>query len=67
LGVRKQFIDFDNCKELILDYEKCEWAENQRELKETESNKLRGHACRAVDYYNYYEHDIKGQIISRQW
>lgn len=55
---RKQFVNELNCKELIDDWFKCEWAPNGRELLETDD---RGHMCRAIDYYNDYEHSIKGK------
>lgn len=65
LGIRKQFLDFELCRPLALDYEKSEWAENQRELKDKDP--LRGHSCRAVDYFNDYEHNIKGKPIVKQF
>lgn len=56
-GERKQFVDPEGCKELIEDWNKCEWKTNGRELKDNDN--FRGHLCRAVDYYNDYEHSIK--------
>lgn len=64
-GIRKQFIDYDNCKHLALDWEKCEWKENNRELNDKDP--LRGHSCRAVDYYNDFENPVRGKMISRQF
>ena len=57
---RKQFVNETNCKALIQDWLKCEWKENSRELKDNDN--ARGHCCRAVDYYNDYEHSVKGNI-----
>ena len=61
LGIRKQFVNPETCKPLVLDWQKCEWADNQMELKEWETTEgvKRGHLCRAVDYYNDYEYPIK--------
>ncbi len=56
-GERKQFVDPEGCKELIEDWNKCEWKTNGRELKDNDN--FRGHLCRAVDYYNDFEHSIK--------
>lgn len=64
MNERRQFVDYENCKPLVLDWEKCEWKDNSRELKDNDN--LRGHCCRAVDYYNDYEYPVKGQIISFQ-
>lgn len=64
LDIRKQFIDYDNCKPLALDWEKCEWKDNSRELDDSVDE--RGHCCRAVDYYNDYEYPIRG-INSAEW
>lgn len=60
LGERRQFINPEECKPLLTDWLKCEWKENGKEL--SEKNNLLGHSCRAVDYYNYYEHPIRGKI-----
>jgi len=57
-GDRKMFVNELSCKELIDDFEKCEWAVNGRELLETDD---RGHMCRAIDYYSDYEFPIKGK------
>ena len=57
LGERKQFVNKENCRQLIRDFEYCQWKSNSKEL-ETKDDLL-GHACRAVDYYNDYEHNIK--------
>jgi len=59
MNERKLFVNAEECKPLIRDWEKCEWKENSRELKE--SDDLRGHACRALDYYNDYEHPLREQ------
>jgi len=64
LGERKQFIDYENCKALVLDWEKCDWADNSKELKDNDD--LRGHCCRAVDYFNDYEFPIQGKPTS-EW
>ena len=58
LNQRRQFVNTDNCTALVKDWELCKWKDNGRELDEKDP--LRGHACRAVDYYNDYEHSIKG-------
>ena len=57
IGERKQFINPEGCKDLIKDWEYCQWKENGKELSETDDR--RGHLCRAVDYYNDFEHSIK--------
>jgi len=57
IGERKQFINSEGCKDLVKDWEYCQWKENGKELSETDDR--RGHLCRAVDYYNDYEHSIK--------
>lgn len=57
---RKQFVNETDCKPLIQDWLKCEWKDNSKELKDNDN--LRGHCCRAVDYYNDYEHSVKGNI-----
>jgi len=57
LNQRRQFVNTDNCTALVKDWELCKWKDNGRELDEKDP--LRGHACRAVDYYNDYEHSIK--------
>ena len=59
LNQRKQFVNKVNCEPLIKDFEWCEWKENGKELKDNEN--LRGHCCRAIDYYNDYEHSVKGK------
>lgn len=64
LNERKQFIDYENCKPLALDWEKCEWKDNSKELDD--SDDLRGHVSRAVDYYNDYEYPVKGKPIGGQ-
>lgn len=58
LGQRKQFVNPAECKALVTDWQKCEWKSNGVELKSNDV--LRGHASRAVDYYNDYEHSIRG-------
>lgn len=65
LGIRNLFVNYDGCKELVLDWEKCEWKENNRELSDKDPR--RGHACRAVDYYNDYEHPITGKPKVKIW
>ena len=56
---RKQFVVKANCQDLIKDFEYCQWKDNGKELAETDVR--RGHLCRAVDYYNDYEHSTKGK------
>lgn len=58
----RQYIDYENCLPLALDWEKCEWKDNSKELDD--SDDLRGHCSRAVDYYNDYEYPIYGQNTS---
>ena len=58
--LRRQFVNPKECKPLIEDWTKCEYKDNSRELKD--NNDLLGHLCRAIDYYNFYEHSIKGKI-----
>lgn len=53
----KQYVDPEECKPLIADWNHCEWKENSVELQDKDN--LRGHCCRAVDYYNDYEYPIK--------
>lgn len=59
LGQIRQYVVYEDCKPLTLDWEKCEWADNKYELKDNDD--LRGHCCRAVDYYNDYEYDEYGK------
>lgn len=59
---RFQFVNPTECKPLIDDWLMCEWKDNSKELKE--NNDLRGHACRAVDYFNDYEFPIKKTNVS---
>jgi hypothetical protein len=59
---RKQFVDPENCKELVKDWEYCSWKDNGRELEDKDP--LRTHLCRAVDYYNDYEYSIRGKQVS---
>lgn len=58
-GEIRQFVDPENCAELIKDWEYCAWKDNGRELDERDP--LRTHLCRAVDYYNEYEYSIRGK------
>lgn len=57
-GLRRQFVNINECTALVKDWELCKWKENSRELEEKDA--MRGHACRAVDYYNDYEYPVKG-------
>jgi len=57
IGEIRQFVNPEQCKELIEDWNKCEWKPNGRELDD--SNDDRTHMCRAVDYYNDYEHPYR--------
>jgi len=57
-GLRRQFANMNECTALVKDWELCKWKENSRELEEKDA--MRGHACRAVDYYNDFEYPIKG-------
>ena len=63
LGQVRQYVDIEGCNELILDWEKGEWADNSRELKEVNTTEgyKRGHCCRAVDYFNDYEFPIQSR------
>ena len=54
---QRQYINPSGCRSLINDFQKCQWKENGKELKDNVPEL--GHACRAVDYYNYYEHNIR--------
>lgn len=56
---RKLFVNKENCKQLIRDFEYCQWKENSKELSDKDD--LLGHCSRALDYYNDYEHPIKGK------
>lgn len=58
-GEIKQYVDPENCGELIKDWEYCAWKDNGRELDERDP--IRTHLCRAVDYYNEYEYSIRGK------
>lgn len=58
-GEIRQYVDPENCSELIKDWEYCAWKDNGRELDERDP--LRTHLCRAVDYYNEYEYSIRGK------
>jgi hypothetical protein len=61
-GEIKQYVDPENCKELIKDWEYCAWKDNGRELDDRDP--LRTHLCRAVDYYNDYEYPIRGKPVT---
>lgn len=58
----RQFYNSIECKELIKDFTHCKWKDNSIQLDE--SDNLRGHCSRAIDYYNDYEFPIKPKIIS---
>lgn len=58
-GERRLFVDKDECKPLMEDWDKCKWKGNGRELDEKDP--LRGHACRALDYMMDYNYPIKGK------
>lgn len=58
-GEIRQYVDPENCRDLIKDWEYCSWKDNGRELDDR--NPLRTHLCRAVDYYNEYEFSIRGK------
>lgn len=60
----RQYIVPSECKPLMNDWNKSEWKDNGRELKELADKKI-GHACRAVDYYNYVEHKLRKKINSQ--
>jgi len=51
-------VNKDKCRTLVDDWRKAEWKPNGREL--SESDPLRGHICRAVDYCIYYHFPIIG-------
>ena len=57
-NVRRMLIDYENCKELAIDWQKAEWKDNSREIKEVG---MIGHLCRAIDYYSDYEFPITGK------
>jgi len=57
-GLRRQFVNVNECTALVKDWELCKWKDNSKELEEKDA--MRGHACRAVDYYNDYEYPVKG-------
>lgn len=59
-GEIRQFVNPLQCKELIKDWEFCSWKSNGRELED--KNPLRGHLCRAVDYYNDYEFPVRSKF-----
>jgi hypothetical protein len=58
LGVIGTYLNKKMNRALIDDFVFCEWKMNSREIDE--SNPLRGHASRAIDYYNDYRHPIGG-------
>ena len=61
-GEIKQYVDPENCKELIKDWEYCAWKDNGRELDDRDP--MRTHLCRAVDYYNEMEYPIRGKPVT---
>jgi len=61
-GEIKQYVDPENCKELIKDWEYCAWKDNGRELDDRDP--LRTHLCRAVDYYNEMEYPIRCKPVT---
>ena len=63
IGERKLFINKENCKPLIRDFEYCQWKENSKELSDRDP--MLGHCSRALDYYNDYEHSVKEKLPSR--
>lgn len=62
LNQRKLFVNPEECKPLIKDWIKCEWKDNSKELKENDD--MLGHLCRALDYYNDYEHSLYEKPIA---
>lgn len=62
LGDRKMFVNPDECKNLIEDWEKGQWKSNGRELDDKDPK--RGHLCRAVDYFSDYEYPVKGKPVT---
>lgn len=64
LNQRRQFVDIENCKELVKDWEYCEWKVNGKELDDNDD--LRTHCSRAVDYYNDFEFSVK-RNEGKQW
>ncbi len=58
-GEIRQYVDPENCRDLVKDWEYCSWKDNGRELDDRDP--LRTHLCRAVDYYNEYEFSIRGK------
>jgi len=63
LGKRNQFVVASGCQELIKDWEYCSFKLNSRELDDKDN--LLTHCCRAVDYYNYYEHPTQTKIETK--
>lgn len=61
---RRLFVNPEGCKPLILDFEKVQWKSNGRELDDKDD--LRGHACRALDYYNDYDFPAVGKTRGYQ-
>lgn len=64
MNIRRQFADAENCKELVKDWEYCDWKENGKELDDKDD--LRTHCSRAVDYFNDFEFSIK-KNSGKQW
>ncbi|MBZ0204252.1 MAG: hypothetical protein K8I03_14650 [Ignavibacteria bacterium] len=64
-GEIRQYVDPENCKELVKDWEYCSWKDNGRELDDRDP--LRTHLCRAVDYYNEYEFSIRGKQVTQSF
>ena len=60
LGVRRMFIDPDECKPLVLDWETVQRKGNGIDLDG--SDPMRTHASDAVDYWADYEHPIANRI-----
>lgn len=58
LEQRRLFVNASECPNLVKDWVSIEWKDNGRELLENED--MRGHACRAIDYYCYLEHPAIG-------
>src|SRR5690606_20074079 len=62
---RRMFVDPQECKPLIRDWDRAEWKPNGMDLDD--SNDLDTHNSDSVDYYSDYEFPIKGSAISKQF
>lgn len=58
LDQHRLLVNAEKCPELVKDWTRCYWKDNGRELDESDA--LRGHICRAVDYMVHYEFPVYG-------